>query len=119
MARALVLSPKLSMTSGEGPMNARPASSTLRANSAFSAKKPYLYECSIRFFVIFDAKQRTGIPGVDHVNAVFEGNVDNVVLGKICTNGGEAFANLISFVGLQRFFQDKGQADRCRCDRTF
>ena len=40
------------------------------------------------------------IPGMDHVNAMFEGNVDNVFLGKICTDGGEALANLISFVGL-------------------
>ena len=41
-ARALVLSPRLSMTSGEGPTNASPACSTLRANTAFSDKNPYL-----------------------------------------------------------------------------
>lgn len=42
IVRALVLSPSWSMTSGEGPTNARPACSTLRANSAFSERKPYL-----------------------------------------------------------------------------
>ena len=40
--RAFVLSPRLSITSGDGPMKAMPACSTLRANSAFSDKKPYL-----------------------------------------------------------------------------
>ena len=37
---AFVLSPKPSITSGEGPTKARPASSTFLANSAFSDKKP-------------------------------------------------------------------------------
>lgn len=40
--RAFVLSPRLSITSGAGPMKAIPACSTFRANSAFSDKKPYL-----------------------------------------------------------------------------
>ncbi len=31
------------MHSGDGPTKARPACSTLRANSAFSDKKPYLF----------------------------------------------------------------------------
>lgn len=43
MSRALVLSPSESMTSGEGPTNASPACSTLRANCAFSERKPYLW----------------------------------------------------------------------------
>lgn len=38
--RALVLSPIISMTSGEGPTNLIPASCTLRAKVAFSDKKP-------------------------------------------------------------------------------
>jgi hypothetical protein len=40
--RALVLSPRPSITSGEGPTNARPACSTFLANPAFSERKPYL-----------------------------------------------------------------------------
>lgn len=45
MVRALVLSPSESITSGDGPTKARPAISTLRANSAFSDKNPYLFPC--------------------------------------------------------------------------
>lgn len=37
---AFVLSPSASITSGDGPMKARPACSTFRANSAFSERKP-------------------------------------------------------------------------------
>jgi hypothetical protein len=38
--RAFVLSPSASIASGVGPMKAIPASSTLRANPAFSERKP-------------------------------------------------------------------------------
>ena len=40
MCRALTLSPRLSMASGPGPIQIRPASMTAWANPAFSARKP-------------------------------------------------------------------------------
>ena len=39
--RAVVLTPMLSIASGGGPMNTRPALAHARAKPAFSAKKPY------------------------------------------------------------------------------
>ncbi len=40
-ARARVLEPISSIASGGGPIQVSPASSTSRANAAFSARKPY------------------------------------------------------------------------------
>ena len=40
MWRALTLSPRLSMASGEGPIQVSPASMTAWAKPAFSARKP-------------------------------------------------------------------------------
>lgn len=40
IVRALVLSPRLSMVSGDGPTKTMPASSTRRAKLAFSDRKP-------------------------------------------------------------------------------
>jgi hypothetical protein len=40
-ARALILSPNASSTSGVGPMNTSPSARTALANSAFSLKSPY------------------------------------------------------------------------------
>ena len=40
-ARALALSPMRAMFCGRGPMNTRPCSSHISANSAFSLKNPY------------------------------------------------------------------------------
>ena len=40
MWRAWTLSPRAEMASGEGPIQVMPASITLAANSAFSARKP-------------------------------------------------------------------------------
>jgi hypothetical protein len=37
---------------------------------------------------------------MDHVDAMFEGNPDDIVLGQIRADGGEPLAYLISFVGL-------------------
>ena len=39
--RARVFEPISSIASGGGPIQTRPASSTARANAAFSARKPY------------------------------------------------------------------------------
>lgn len=41
IVRALVLSPRESMTSGLGPMKTKPASSTFFAKEAFSERNPY------------------------------------------------------------------------------
>ena len=41
IVRALVLSPRESMTSGLGPMKINPASSTFFAKVAFSERNPY------------------------------------------------------------------------------
>ena len=40
-ARAAVFEPISSIAAGGGPIHVRPASSTVRANAAFSARKPY------------------------------------------------------------------------------
>lgn len=106
IVRAFVLSPSWSMTSGDGPTNARPACSTLRANSAFSDKKPYLRvtKCArspILRSLCSIADGGEAIPGVDHIHSMLEGDADDVVLCEVCSDGGETLANLVGFIGLQ------------------
>lgn len=84
MVRALVLSPSESMTSGEGPTNASPAISTLRANSAFSDKNPYLATGAGTFDISMDIGERGISPWVDHVHTMLNGDTDDIVLRKIC-----------------------------------
>ena len=105
MVRALVLSPSWSMTSGEGPTNARPACSTLRANSAFSDRKPYLSARKPEVPVSEDHRVSNGywidaVPGVDHVHSMFKCDPDDVVLCEVRRHGGEAFSDLVRFIGL-------------------
>lgn len=72
------------MTSGEGPTKASPACSTLRANSAFSDRNPYL-----RGQVSTRARGNTGVcslPRVDHVHTMFQGDPNYVILGKVRGN---------------------------------
>jgi len=40
-------------------------------------------------------------PGMDHINAVLKRNADDLILSEICSDGGEALANLVGFVGLE------------------
>jgi hypothetical protein len=37
---------------------------------------------------------------VDHIHTVLERDADDVVLGKVSGDGGEALTNLIGFIGL-------------------
>ena len=39
-------------------------------------------------------------PGVDHINAMLQGNADDVVLGEVGGHRGHTFSDLISFIGL-------------------
>lgn len=39
-------------------------------------------------------------PGMDHIYTMLKSNADDVVLGKVGCDGGEAFANLVRLVGL-------------------
>lgn len=101
MSRAFVLSPRESITSGEGPTNASPACSTLRANSAFSERNPYLRK---RIQAV-DPMTREGeghsLPRVDHIHAVFQGDSNDIVLGEIRPDWSETFPDLISLIRLQ------------------
>ena len=85
------------MTSGEGPTNASPACSTLRANSAFSERKPYL-----RQRMRTRSKKHGGydVPRVDHVHAMLQGDPNDIVLGKVCCNWCETLPNLIGLISL-------------------
>jgi hypothetical protein len=38
---------------------------------------------------------------VNHIDAMLKCNPDNVILGEISADGGQALANLISFIGLE------------------
>ena len=40
------------------------------------------------------------IPGMDHVNAMFDSDSDDVLLRKVRSNRSEAFANLVRFISL-------------------
>lgn len=42
------------------------------------------------------------LPGMDHIHAMLEGNPDNIILRQICSDGREALANLVRFIGLER-----------------
>lgn len=87
--RAFVLSPRLSMTSGVGPTNAKPACSTLRANWAFSDKKPYLsYRHQVKNQILQISIAGMVSPRVDHIDTVLEGNANNIVLREVRSNGG-------------------------------
>jgi hypothetical protein len=39
-------------------------------------------------------------PRVNHIDAVFEGSANDIVLGKVCPDWGHANADAISFIGL-------------------
>lgn len=86
------------MTSGEGPTNASPACSTLRANPAFSERKPYLRQ---RMRAQGRKHGEYNVPRVDHVHTVFQGDPDDVVLGKVRCDRSETHPHLISLISLQ------------------
>lgn len=37
---------------------------------------------------------------MDHINTVLKRNPDDIILGKVRSDGGEAFADLVGFIGL-------------------
>ena len=91
------------MTSGLGPTNAIPACSTLRANDAFSERKPYLrLSCNGERMnrAISHILGIKNIPGMDHVDAVLDGDAEDVVLREVRADGREALADLVRLIGL-------------------
>ena len=107
-----------------GSLTMSPAFSTLRANSAFSERKPY------------PAKQiSTGVAylrrdcchtRVNHLGTVLNGNLDDLVAGQVSADRSilPSFANDVCFVGLCTFFmsvvahqdEERGKATvLCRC----
>lgn len=46
------------------------------------------------------SQSRIALPRVNHINAVFEGGANDIVLGKVCCDWGHANADAISFIGL-------------------
>lgn len=42
-----------------------------------------------------------GLPWMDHIDTVLEGDPDDIVLGEVSTNRSETFSNLICLIGLE------------------
>lgn len=88
------------MTSGVGPMKAMPASSTFRANSAFSDKKPYLRCRKVGGGENPKISVANSSPRMDHIDPMLEGNANDIVLREIRGNGGQAGTDMICFISL-------------------
>lgn len=89
-------------TEKHATLTIRPAFSTLRANSAFSDRKPY--PCvGLALEVTVRAQERVAVlTRVDHLSAMVFGNLNDLVASEISTDGGvlAALANDVGFVGL-------------------
>ena len=101
-----------------------PAFSTLRANSAFSERKPYpAKHISTRVAYLYLGCCHTR---VNHLGTVLNSNLDDLVAGQVSADRSvlPTFANDICFVGLCAFFmsvvarqdEERGKAAiLCRC----
>lgn len=98
------------MTSGDGPTKTIPASSTILAKCAFSLKKPYLFKEDRGTVKALSGSNTVKIlrgqnlPGMNHINAMFESNTDNIFLSEIRCYGSFASSDLIRFIGLSGEF---------------
>lgn len=77
----------------------RPAFSTLRANSAFSERKPYPGD---QVSVGNPGYRRVSRTRVDHLHAVLNGNFDNLITSQVRGDRGvlSSLANDVGFIGL-------------------
>jgi hypothetical protein len=82
-----------------------PASLHFWANSAFSERNPYLSKvagCQQKKTTEGERARmaEAHAPRVDHVDAVLQSDADDIVLGEVGGNRGEALAHLVGLVGL-------------------
>lgn len=65
------------------------------------------------------SQSRIASPRVNHINAVFEGGANDIVLGKVCRDWGHANTDAISFIGLVDVLVDFSCSYMPAMPRTF